>query len=288
MKNILLTIAYDGSGFAGWQRQPHQRTVQGEVERVLSILCGKPVQIAGTSRTDAGVHALGQRATLRGEFGIPTERIPLAANHLLAGGGHGTVGDIRILDAKEMPEPFHARFSSVGKTYYYCIYNGAQPDLFARNYCCWVEKALNPDKMNEAAQLLNGRHDFRCFMAAGGQEPESTLKTIYAADVIRTEFCGISTGGFFPNTVGQKDALLFRVTGSGFLYNMVRIIVGTLIEIGLEKRSPEEMREIIASEDRCRAGHTAPPQGLFLKQIYYSEEALFTAVDEMKRESGRL
>lgn len=268
MKNILLTIEYDGSRFSGWQRQPKQRTVQGELERVLSVLCGQAVQIAGTSRTDAGVHACGQRATLRGEFGIPTERIPLAANHLLAGGKRGAAGDIRILEAKEMPEDFHARFNCVGKTYRYRIYNGNEPDLFQRDYCYWLESPLDAEKMRRGAEFLTGTHDFRCFMAAGGQEPETTVRTIFGFTLEERD----AAAGYAGRGARDGREIVFRVTGDGFLYNMVRILTGTLAEIGAGKKSPEEMREIILSKDRRRAGHTAPPQGLYLEKIYYTQE----------------
>lgn len=256
MKNILLTISYDGTNFSGWQRQPSQRTVQGELERVLSVLCGQAIQINGTSRTDAGVHALGQRASFRGEFGIPVERIPKAANDLLSSGlGRFGVGDVRILSAEEVDPDFHARFSSRGKRYVYRIRNEKNPDLFQRNYCYQVSEPLDEVRMQQAADFIVGEHDFQCFMAAGGQQMESTVRRIYDLQVQRN-------GG----------ELLLSVAGNGFLYNMVRIITGTLTEVGAGRRQPQELQSILEGRDRRNAGHTAPPQGLYLMEVFYEDQ----------------
>lgn len=253
-RNLLLTIEYDGSGFSGWQRQPGLRTVQGELERVLSKVCGCEITINGTSRTDAGVHALGQRASFNGEFGIPTDRIMLVANNLLAGGQNSQrgVSDVRITEVREMPPEFHARFDSKGKTYRYVILNAEEPDIFRRNYCCQVRKPLDTDRMREAAAHIEGTHDFRCFQAAGGNERLTTVRTIHRVDIYR-----------------EKENVIIEVTGDGFLYNMVRIIAGTLIEVGLGKKLPEEIPGIIEGKDRQKAGYTAPAEGLYLVRIYY-------------------
>lgn len=259
MKNILLTIEYDGTNFCGWQRQPGRRTVQGELERVLSVLCRQEITVAGTSRTDAGVHAYGQRVTLRGDFGIPADRVPIAANNLLSGTGSNTTGDIRILEAKEMPPGFHARFDAVGKKYIYKIRNAEKPDIMQRNYCYQIARALDPEPMREAARQLTGEHDFRTFMSAGGKVPESTVRTVYKAEIHDEPIEG---GGRW---------IRFEITGSGFLYNMVRIIAGTLTEVGAGKIKPCDMSEIIDSLDRRRAGHTAPPQGLYLAEVYFDK-----------------
>lgn len=253
-RNILLTIEYDGSGFCGWQRQPKARTVQGELERVLSKVCACDISINGTSRTDAGVHALGQRASFKGDFGNPTERIMRAANNLLAGGqnSQNAVGDVRITEVREMPMGFHARFDSKGKTYRYVISNAEEPDIFRRDYCCHVAKPLDTAKMREAAVKIIGTHDFKCFQAAGGNERLTTIRTIHKLDIYNEE----------------KDVII-EVTGDGFLYNMVRIMAGTLIEVGLGKKSSEDVQKIIESKDRRNAGHTAPAEGLYLVRIYY-------------------
>lgn len=169
-RNILLTIEYDGTNFCGWQRQPGLRTVQGQLEQALTKVCGKEITLNGTSRTDAGVHALGQRASFRGEFGIPTDRIMLAVNNLLCGGMNvrGKCADVCIRDVREMPADFHARFDSKGKKYRYIIRNSGEMDVFARNYCYQVKSPLNLAAMQEAAALIVGTHDFACFQAAGG------------------------------------------------------------------------------------------------------------------------
>ena len=273
MKNILLTIAYDGTDFCGWQKQPNQRSVQGEMESVLSKVCAQPIQINGTSRTDAGVHAYGQRANFTAEFSIPTEKIPLVANGILVsaaaekGKGRKTAGDIVILKAEEVPEDFHARFRATGKKYVYKIKNSPLPDPFQRNYCYQIGKPLDSDAMMRAAGYLVGTHDFKCFQAAGGKELESTVRTIYGAKLIRPFHVGI----------GQED-LQLEITGDGFLYNMVRIITGTLVDIGLGKKTPDDLPEIIGRKDRKFAGHTAPPQGLYLQEVFYDKEKLLEAV----------
>lgn len=253
-RNLLLTIEYDGSGFSGWQRQPGLRTVQGELERVLSKVCGCEITINGTSRTDAGVHALGQRASFKGEFGIPTDRIMLVANNLLAGGQNSQrgVSDVRITEVREMSPEFHARFDSKGKTYRYVILNAEEPDIFRRNYCCQVRKPLDTDRMREAASHIEGTHDFKCFQAAGGNERLTTVRTIHRVDIHK-----------------DGENVIIEVTGDGFLYNMVRIIAGTLIEVGLGRKLPDEIPGIIEGKDRQKAGHTAPAEGLYLVRIYY-------------------
>ena len=253
-KNILLTIEYDGSVFHGWQRQPEVLTVQGMLEEALSTVCGKPVEIDGTSRTDAGVHAYGQRASFNGDFGIPTERLAYAVNNMLLSDKWGeAAGAARIIKAEEVSPDFHARFDAKGKTYVYKIYNLPEMDAFRRNYCCHIAEKLDTDVMQKAAKHMEGTHDFKCFEAAGGQERETTVRTISSITVDRNE----------------DGYVYITVTGDGFLYNMVRIIAGTLIEVGLGKRSPDEILGIIESKDRTKAGHTAPPHGLYLDKIYY-------------------
>ena len=250
----MLTIEYDGSEFSGWQRQPERRTVQGELERVLSKVCGVPVQINGTSRTDAGVHGLGQRASFKLESGIPTDKIKLAANNILAGGKNlaAQVGDVRILEVKEMPSEFHARFDAKGKKYRYVIYNGEDQNIFRRKYCYQVQKPLDVEAMQKAAKHIVGTHDFACFQSAGGQERETTVRTVFGLDVFRND----------------QDVVI-EISGDGFLYNMVRIITGTLVEVGLGRRSSDDLVGIIESADRTKAGHKAPAEGLYLVEVYY-------------------
>ena len=262
MKNILFKIAYDGSGFHGWQKQPGVRTVQGVLEETLGSVLRAPVVLEGTSRTDAGVHALGQCASLRGDFAIPADRIPIAVNNLLS--------DVRILSSEEKPDGFHARFDAVGKTYTYRFAVSPQHEIFLRNYACLLAKSPNIDNMSEAAKYMEGRHDFAGFQAAGGTPRDSTIRTIFDARV---------TGGTGTDPAGTAyETIEVEVTGDGFLYNMVRIISGTLIEAGSGRIAPKEIANILSAKDRGRAGPTAPPQGLYLKEVYYDYEVLMTHV----------
>ena len=263
-RNFLPTIEYDGSNFSGWQRQPGVRTVQGELESVLSKVCGGEVKLNGTSRTDAGVHALGQRASFRGEYGIPTDRIMTAANNYLFGGRRlGTqVGDVRIKALEEKPLDFHARFDAKGKKYRYVIQNGSETDLFRRNYCYYVPDTLSAEAMREAAQYIEGTHDFACFQASGGQPRETTVRTVHSLTV--SERMAPQ-----PQEEQEEKEIIIEIAGDGFLYNMVRIITGTLVEAGLGRKKPEQVKAIIKSGQRSLAGHTAPPQGLYLVEVYY-------------------
>lgn len=269
MKNVLLTIAYDGAGFCGWQKQPGQRSVQGEVERVLGIVCAQPIRVNGTSRTDAGVHAYGQRANFTAEFSIPTEKIPMVANGIFASAASEKSrkfsGDVAILAAEEVDFDFHARFDAIGKKYIYRICNSRRPDPFRRNYCYQVGKPLDLDAMKRAAAHLAGARDFKSFQAAGGRELESTVRTIYGARIAGA--C--------------QTEIEFEIIGDGFLYHMVRIIAGTLVDVGSGKLSPDELPKIIESRDRTLAGHTAPPQGLYLAEVFYGKEKLEDAIQAL-------
>ena len=249
-RNILLTIQYDGSGFSGWQIQPGSRTVQGDIQSCLGRICGAPVKINGTSRTDAGVHALGQRATFSLETGIPVERLKPVMNSMLP-------GDIKITEAVEMPEDFHARFNSKGKKYIYRIMNLAEKDVFKRNFYYYVDRELDIEKMREAASRIVGTHDFECFMAMGSTPQKTTVRTIYSYEIETAE-----------RENGAKEIEL-AVSGDGFLYNMVRIMTGTLVEVGLGKKKPEDIDRMIETGKRSLAGHTAPPQGLYLAEVFY-------------------
>jgi len=251
-KNILLTIAYDGTGFFGWQRQPHARTVCGELERLLSDICGFPVELFGASRTDAGVHALGQSASFSGRMGIPAEGVARAVNDALSQNRLERIGEIQIVSALEKPPGFHARYDATGKRYRYRIRNARKADLFLRKYCYQVTEPLDVNAMKTAADFLVGEQDFRCFLSAGGNPQKTTVR--------RIENCSVEK---------KEDEILLSVSGNGFLYHMVRNITGTLVEIGAGKRPPEEMKQILESRDRSRAGHTAPPQGLYLEEVFY-------------------
>ncbi len=257
-KNILLTVEYDGSRFHGWQEQPGVRTVQGELQRALSRVIGCETKVAGTSRTDAGVHALGQCCSFRTETGMPTERFPLAVNNVLAAGRNGVspkVPDVRVISAEEMPCGFHARSSCKGKMYRYIISLG-EPDVFRRSYRYFVKGGLDIDAMSAAARYIVGMHDFAAFQSSGGTPRKTTVRTIFSADVINS-----------------GSDVVIEIAGDGFLYNMVRIIAGTLVETGQGRRSPEDMAVTIASRERSFAGHTAPPEGLYLAKIWFNGDA---------------
>lgn len=244
---ILFTIAYDGTRYSGWQKQksPDVLTVEGELEKALRALFRMPdLTCIGASRTDRGVHALGQRAVIDVETTIPPEKIPLAIRPYLP-------EDIVVTEARQVPDTFHPRFDCVKKTYEYCIDQGPYKNPKKRLYSTFVYHTLDVDKMNQGAKAFIGTHDFQAFCAAGSQVT-STIRTIFDCHVVR-----------------EDTQIRILVTGDGFLYNMVRILAGTLIAVGEGKIPPERVAEIIESRDRRQAGQTAEPQGLTLLQIYY-------------------
>lgn len=261
-----MTIAYDGTDFSGWQRQPNVRTVQGTLESILSKVCGEKIRIDGTSRTDAGVHALGQRASFKCGPGIPVEKIPFAVNNIVSETMRD--GDVKIIVAEEVSDDFHARFDSKGKKYVYKLRNAVEMPVFLRNYRYRIWKELDVDKMKEAAKHIEGTHDFACFQATGGTPRESTVRTIHRLNIVETKVAD-GRKGFSTRAEFDSKDIYIEISGDGFLYNMVRIITGTLVDVGLGKIRPEEIKGIIESRDRKLAGHTAPPQGLFLVEIYY-------------------
>lgn len=263
-----MKIKYDGTDYCGWQRQPDAPTVQGSIEEVLSYLAGEPVTINGTSRTDSGVHALGQCASFKWDKKIPVDKLPQILNRRFGSAGNGRPnrnGGIQILEAREMPEDFHARFSCRGKTYRYLI--DSTGSLFRRNQAFLFNEELDLDAMRQAAEHIQGTHDFKCFESAGGIPRESTVRTVSRISIEERQWgCSLPDPETF--TPGGRTVAI-EVTGDGFLYNMVRIITGTLVEVGLGKRDPESLKETIGSRSRTQAGFTAPPQGLYLKEIYF-------------------
>lgn len=247
MRNIKLTVAYDGTNYHGFQEQRGTglATIQEELEVCLERLTGRKTRVIGAGRTDAGVHALGQVVNFDAAgWPIPVERIPLAMNSLLP-------GDIVVTDAAEVPREFHARFSARAKTYRYSIWNHRIPSPFKRLYTAFVPVPLNDDAMAEAAAMLVGRHDFKCFQAAGSAVRD-TVREIYRVEIQR-----------------EKHLLDLIFCGNGFLYNMVRIMAGTLVQVGLGKVEPEYVRHVLESRDRLLAGPTMPPQGLCLERVEY-------------------
>ena len=247
---ILMTIAYDGTNFSGWQKQklPEVRTVEGELEKALRKLFRDPVlECIGASRTDAGVHALGQRAVVDVETTIPAEKIPLAVRAFLP-------EDIAVTKAEEVPPEFHPRFDCVKKTYEYRFWNAPAKNPKERLYSAHQAKPLDVEQMNRAASAFIGRHDFAAFCAAGSSV-SSTVRTIFDCHAER-----------------EGDVVKIFVTGDGFLYNMVRIIAGTLIQVGIGERSPEDIPRILARRERGAAGPTAPAHGLTMLGIAYGDE----------------
>lgn len=244
---ILLTIAYDGTRYSGWQKQksPEVLTVESELEKGLRALFRKEeLECIGASRTDRGVHALGQRVVVDVETTIPVEKIPLAIRPFLP-------EDIVVTAAREVPAEFHPRYDCVKKTYEYRIYNGKYKNPKERLYSTFVYHDLDVEKMNESAKSFVGTHDFAAFCAAGSSV-STTVRTIFDCHVER-----------------EGDHIRILVTGDGFLYNMVRIIAGTLMSVGQGKIPAEGVAGIIESRDRTKAGQTAEPQGLTLLEIYY-------------------
>ena len=243
--NYKLTIQYDGSRYDGWQRQGNtDNTLQGRLESVLSRLAGEPVELHGAGRTDAGVHAEGQVASVRLPGNRPSQEIESYVNQYLP-------EDIAVTAVEEADDRFHARLSAKGKVYRYSIRMGDTPDVFRRKYQYRVEGPLDVDEMRRAAELLCGTHDYRSF-CSNKRYKKSTVRTVHAIDMA---------------VEGANLDITFR--GDGFLYNMVRILTGTLLEVGLGERMAEDMPAVLAALDRTAAGKTAPAQGLCLVSVEY-------------------
>lgn len=243
--NYKLTIAYDGSRYNGWQKQGNTpNTIQGKLEAILSRLEGKSVELHGAGRTDAGVHAEGQVASVKLRSGISPEKLISYVNQYLP-------EDIAIICVGEAPERFHARLSAKGKTYRYSIHRGPVPDVFRRKFQYRVEVPLDIPAMKKAAEALCGTHDYRAFCSLKRYK-KSTVRTVRSISLVE-----------------NGDDLDIEFYGDGFLYNMVRIMAGTLIEVGLGQRSPDDMETILSSLDRSNAGKTAPAQGLCLVKVEY-------------------
>lgn len=248
-KRVRLTVAYDGTNYHGWQVQNNGITIESEINRCLSDLLGEQIEVIGASRTDAGVHALGNVAVFDTAARMPAEKISYALNQRLP-------EDIRIQCSEEVAPDWHPRRCESRKTYEYRIYRGEFPMPVKRLYSYFTYRPLNVSAMREAASYLVGEHDFQSFCQTGAQV-ESTVRTIYGLDVEE-----------------QGPELVIRVCGNGFLYNMVRIIAGTLMEVGEGKREARELRDILEKRDRSAAGPTAPAHGLTLVEYQFSSEGL--------------
>lgn len=253
MRNIAVKIMYDGGSYHGWQIQPNGITVQERMETVLEELTGEKTTVYGCSRTDSGVHALEYVFNFRSDTKIPADRIPYALNTHLGN------DDIAAISAKDVGENFNARFSSNGKRYVYKIWNSNIQNPFTAKYSWHVPYKLDVENMKRAAEHFCGTHDFSAFMAAGGSQ-KTTVRTIRDCCVL--------------NSCEWKEQIEIEVEADAFLYNMVRIITGTLIEVGTGRKFADEIKRIIRECDRCGAGMTAPPQGLFLKKVFFDPEIL--------------
>lgn len=245
-KRIRLTVAYDGTNYHGWQVQPNGITIESELNRCLEDLFKEPIEVIGASRTDSGVHAMGNVAVFDTAARIPADKIAYALNQRLP-------EDIRIQKSEEVPIDWHPRHVQSRKTYEYRIYRARFAMPLKRLYSLFTYHGLDVNAMQEAVAYLEGEHDFKSFCQVGAQV-QSTVRTIYSAEVLE-----------------QGDDLVIRICGNGFLYNMIRIIAGTLMEIGQGKRDPMDIIQILEARDRSAAGPTAPPQGLTLIKYEYPD-----------------
>jgi tRNA pseudouridine38-40 synthase len=245
MRNIKLLIEYDGTNYQGWQVQPKGPTIQGILEEKIGLLTGQPVQLFGSGRTDSGVHALGQVAHFKTESRMDIGTIQRALNSLLP-------HDIVIQKAEEMEGEFHARKHSKSKIYEYRILNRNLRSAFHREYVWHIPQKLDLTEMKEATRSLIGEHDFAAFRTVGSPT-RTTVRRVIRAEWKR----------------GQNGLLRFEIEANGFLKQMVRSIVGTLVEVGKGRMRAADLRKILNSRDRSEAGPTAPAQGLFLKEVKY-------------------
>ena len=244
MRNIKIVIEYDGKKFGGWQKQPNKLNIQGEIEKAIEEITGETVELDASGRTDAGVHSWGQTANFKTNSKIELSKIAVAINSKLK-------QSIRIIKAEEVDEKFHARYSCKGKKYRYVINNSKYGSAIYRDLEYHMPIKLNVEDMKKAIKYFEGEHDFKGFKASGTSS-KSSVRTIYTAEVLE-----------------DGERIIIELEGNGFLYNMVRIISGTILDVGLGKIRPEEIPEIINSKDRTRAGKTLPPQGLYLVEVYY-------------------
>ena len=244
MQNYKLTIAYDGTRFFGWEHQPDQDTIQGKLENVLSELCGVPVEVIGAGRTDAGVHARAMVANAFLDTGKTPEEIRSYCNRYLPDA-------IAVREVRPCSERFHARYKATGKTYRYTCFDGDVKPVFDRRYVTVVPYKLDVERMRRAAGYLIGEHDFMSF-CGNPRMKKSTVRLVDSIVIAR-----------------QRDRITFTFHGTGFLQNMVRIMVGTLLEVGRGFREPEQVQAILEAKDRRLAGPTAPPEGLCLMKVDY-------------------
>ena len=279
MKRILLRVAYDGTEYSGWQVQPNAVTIEGELNKALKDLLGEEIQVIGASRTDAGVHSLGNVCVFDTESPIPAEKMSYALNTRLP-------EDIRVIESKEVEEDFHPRHCDSVKTYEYRIWNDKFPSPTLRLYSHFSYRDIDTDKMREAAAKLVGEHDFGAFCGAGSQV-ETTVRTIYSIEIIeeKLEAAVSKQVDIIPSDIKEEESnnnidsfdkidkfgrmIRIRVIGSGFLYNMVRIIAGTLLDIGTGLMEVGDIDKCLETCDRSDAGPTAPACGLTMIGIQF-------------------
>lgn len=244
MRNIALRLSYDGSAYHGWQVQKNEISVAETLETALTKICGHPVKTVGCGRTDAGVHALRYCANFRTDCRIPIDRFPLAVNSRLP-------GDVSVSDAVEAPEDFNAIGSCLKKEYIYRILNSAVPDPFLQKRACFYPQRLDLALMQQAARAFEGTHDFKAVRSLG-TETKTTVRTVY--------WCRAEKEG---------DLITISICADGFLYNMCRAMVGTMVYASYGKLLPEEIPQLLQIGDRRLTGPTMPPQGLYLNRIWY-------------------
>lgn len=253
-KNYKAVIGYDGTRYYGWEHQPNQVTIQGKIEDVLQHLSEEPTEVIGAGRTDAGVHAEGMVAHFQLDINMEAEELRDYMNRYLP-------EDIVIKEVREASDRFHARYNAIGKTYRYMCFDGITKPLFDRKYVWTLEQRLDVAKMQEAAQYLIGEHDF-CSFCKNPQKKKSTVRTIDRVEIKRAASKMMSDGS-------SQDYVSLSFHGNGFLRNMVRILTGTLVGVGLGEIRPEQIADILEAGDREAAGVTAPAKGLCLIQVDY-------------------
>lgn len=244
MRNIALSLSYDGTSYHGWQVQKTEVSVAQTLETALTKTCGHPVKVVGCGRTDAGVHALRYCANFKTDCGIPTDRFPLAVNTRLP-------NDISVLDAVEAPMDFNSILSCRKKEYVYKLCNTRIRDPFLQNRACFYPSPLDVSRMRAAAEMFVGTHDFRAVRSMG-TETKTTVRTVYWCNIDKAE-----------------NVISMAVCANGFLYNMVRAIMGTVVYAGLGKLEPQDIPALLQRGDRCLAGPTMPPQGLYMSRVWY-------------------